>query len=200
MASSQRPVVIRFFCGVNEISSNHLMTVIQQKLQEGVNEFIIMISSQGGSVFHGISTYNFLKGIPAKIITHNFGSVNSSASVIFCAGEQRFSVPHGNFLMHPVRHGFGQGANLTEEDLEESIKGVKQDTENIAGVLSSATGKSENEIIETMRKRTNLNPEQAKEYGLVTEIKEELFEQGLEIISIRDKQPATTSIPIQIPR
>jgi len=199
MTSLKKPAVIRFYCNVTPFSTNHLMNVIQEKLQQGITEFIILISSPGGDVLAGISAYNFLKGIPAKVTTHNFGSVHSSASVIFCAGDQRYSVPHGSFLMHPVRHNFGRGASLTEEDLEESIKGVKQDMENIAGVLSTATGKNENELLEVMKKRTNLNPEQAKAFGLVHEIKDKLFEQGSTIITIRDQSPQPTGIPIQIP-
>jgi len=200
MASNVKPVVIRFFCGVNEHTTQQLMSVIDQKLQAGISEFIIVMSSPGGSVHHGISAYNYLKGIPAKIITFNFGSVNSSASVIYCAGDTRYSVPHGQFLMHPVRHVFNKGSNLTEEDLEESIRAVQQDTDNIAGVISSATGKDEKEIVETMKRRTNWNPEQAKAFGLVDEIKEKLFEQGSEIISIKDPPPQPTGFPIQIPR
>ena len=83
MSSNPRPVVIRFFCGVNDYTIPLLIENIDKKLQQGVDKFIIIISSKGGSVFHGISAYNYLKGIPAEIITHNFGSINSSASVIF---------------------------------------------------------------------------------------------------------------------
>jgi len=200
MASNPKPVVIKFFCNVNEFSVPQLLEIIDKKLQAGVSEFTILISSQGGSVFHGISAYNYLKGIPAKVRTHNFGSVNSSASVIFCAGDERFSVPDGTFLIHPVRAAFRGGENLAIDDLEERIKGVKLDSENIAGVISSATGKTEDEILEMMRKRTNLNPEEAKEFGFVHEIKEALFDSGSEIINIDDKPPKTQVLPFQIQR
>jgi len=68
------------------------MQVVQQKLKEGTGRFVILISSMGGNVFSGISAYNFLKGIPAEVWTHNFGSTDSIAVVLFCAGSKRFSV------------------------------------------------------------------------------------------------------------
>lgn len=187
MASNPKPVVIRFFCNVDEYTIPLLLSAIDAKLQTGIDKFTVLISSQGGSVFHGISAYNYLKGIPAEIITHNFGSINSSASVVYCAGDKRYSVPHGTFLMHPVRAGFPQGASLVEDDMEERVKGLKLDSENIAGVISSATGKAEKEILDLMKTRTTLNPEQAKEFGIVQEIKEALFDPNSEIINISDK-------------
>ena len=77
--------------------------------------------------------------------------------------------------------------------MEERIKGMKLDSENIAGVISSATGKSEDKVLELMKQRTNLNPEEAKEFGFVHEIKEELFEPNSEIINIPNKPPTKIS-------
>ena len=190
MSSSSKPIVFRFFCAVDDYTVPLLIANIDKKLQQGMDKFTILISSKGGSVFHGISAYNYLKGIPAEITTHNFGSINSSASVIYCAGDKRYSVPHGNFLMHPVRSTFPKGAYLTQDDMEEKIKGMKLDSENIAGVISSATGKTEAEILDLMKKRTNLNPEEAKDFGFVQEIKEVLFEPNSEIINISDRPHA----------
>jgi len=86
---NSRPVVIRFFCAVDDYTIPLLIANIDKKLQQGIEKFTILISSKGGSVFHGIWAYNYLKGIPAEITTHNFGSINSSASVIYCAGDKR---------------------------------------------------------------------------------------------------------------
>lgn len=87
---------------------------------------------------------------------------------------------------------------LTVEDLRELLGSVDRDNENMAGIIASATNKSEKEILEKLRQRTNLNSEQAKEFGLVHEIKEKLFEPGSEVIVIKDQQ-AQPQI-IQIPK
>lgn len=72
-----KQTVIRFMVEVNQQSSNALITVVENELKKGVDKFKILISSPGGTVFHGISIYNFLKGIPAIVETHNFGTIDT---------------------------------------------------------------------------------------------------------------------------
>jgi len=177
-------VVIKFFAPVIDITVNTLLNIVDQQLRNGIDEFKILISSPGGSVFHGLSAYNYLKGIPAKITTHNFGSVDSIGIVIFCAGDKRISVPQARFLLHSVKANF-RNETLEEKQIEERLKSIKIDTENIAKVISENTKKSKEEIINEMSERTTLNPQQAKEYGLIDEISPILFPRGSEIISIQ---------------
>jgi ATP-dependent protease ClpP protease subunit len=181
---NHKTAYIKFFAGVNQASISALMAAVEQKLREGADEFVVLMSSLGGSVFHGLSAYNFLKGIPAAVTTHNFGSVDSIGVVLFCAGTRRFSVPHARFLLHAVQANFSQGASLEEQQLEERLKGLRIDIENIAGVIAANTGRSEESVAQDMLNRTTLNPEQAVDYGLVHEIKEQLLPPGAELVSI----------------
>jgi len=183
-----KPVVIKFFAPVIDVTINALMTAIDQKMKQGVTNFIILISSPGGSVFHGLSAYNYLKGVPATITTHNFGSVDSIGVVLYCGGSKRLSVPQARFLLHGVSINFEQGLNLEEKQLEEKLKGLRIDMENIAKVVAANTGKSVKEVTNAMLERTTLNPEEAKSWGLVHEIESELFEAGSEVISIQFQQ------------
>ena len=82
-----KPTVVKFFAPVIDVTINSLMNAIDNKMKQGVNEFIILISSPGGSVMHGLSAYNYLKGLPVKITTHNFGSVDSIGVIVFCGGK-----------------------------------------------------------------------------------------------------------------
>lgn len=182
------PLVIKFFSQVNDVSVNALMDVIDKKMKQGQREFILLISSPGGSVFHGLSAYNYIKGIPAEILTHNFGSVDSIGVVLYCGGRKRLSVPQARFLLHGVSTHFTQPISLEEKQLEERLKGLRIDIENIAKVVSANTGKKIDEIISAMHDRTTLNPEEAKEWGLVHEIKSELYPLNAEVISIAQPQ------------
>ena len=188
---AQNTAYIKFFAGVDQASVNALMAAVEQKLGQGANEIVLLISSLGGSVFHGLSAYNFLKGISAQVVTHNFGSVDSIGVVLFCAGDRRFSVPHARFLLHAVQANFPQAASLEEKQLEERLKGLRIDIENIAGVIAATTGRTEKQVTKDMLNRTTLNPEQAVEYGLVHEIKEELLPAGAELLSIVQSQNPT---------
>ena len=179
-----KPVVIKFFAPVIDTTINALMDVIDQKMKQGATQFIILISSPGGSVLHGLSAYNYLKGLPVEVTTHNFGSVDSIGVVLFCGGSKRLSVPQARFLLHGVSAAF-QNERLEEKQLEERLKGLRIDIENIAKIIAANTGKTVQDVTNAMLERTTLNPEEAKAWGLVHEIKSELFEAGSEVISVQ---------------
>ena len=182
-----KPVVIKFFAPVIDVTINALMNAIDQKMKQGISQFIILISSPGGSVFHGLSAYNYLKGLPVTITTHNFGSVDSIGVVLFCGGSNRLSVPQARFLLHGVSVSF-KNERLEEKQLEERLKGLKIDMENIAKVIAANTGKTITDVTDAMLERTTLNPDEAKAWGLVHDIKSELFEAGSEVMSIQYQQ------------
>src|SRR5208283_5834523 len=99
---TNKKLVIKFFADVNDKSISSLMDIINKKMGEGVRDFVILISSNGGFVNHGLAAYNFLKGIPANVTTHNFGNVDSISATIYCGGKIRYSVPQARFLLHGV--------------------------------------------------------------------------------------------------
>jgi len=187
---SVKPVVIKFFAPVVDVTANALMSAIDQKMKQGVRDFTILISSPGGSVIHGLSTYNYLKGLPAMITTHNFGSVDSIGIVLYCAGSRRLSVPQARFLLHAVNVQFKGNQSLEEKQLEERLKGLRIDIENIAKVIAANTDKSVEDVTNAMLERITLTPEEAQSWGLVNEIKSQLFESGSEVVSIQaQRQP-----------
>jgi len=182
-----KPIVIKFFAPVIDVTINALMQAIDQKMKQGVSQFTILISSPGGSVFHGLSAYNYLKGLPVAITTHNFGSVDSIGVVLFCGGKKRLSVPQARFLLHGVSAGF-RNERLEEKQLEERLKKLRIDIENIAKVIATNTRKTVKDVTNAMLERTTLNPDEAKVWGLVHEIKSELFGVGCEVMSIQYQQ------------
>jgi len=124
-----------------------------------------------------------------EITTHNFGSVDSIGIVLYCSGSKRLSVHQARFLLHGVSAQFRGEQSLEEKQLEERVKGLRIDIENIAKVLAANTNKNASDIINAMNERTTLNPEEAKSWGLVHEIKSKLFEAGSEVFSIQFQPP-----------
>lgn len=191
---------IRFLAPVNSETTDRLFKIIDQKISNGVKKIHLLISSPGGSVFHGLSIYNYLKGAPLEVDTYNFGSVDSIGVIIFCAGKKRYSVPHARFLIHGVRFNFNGNASFDEKELEEHFKSLKIDQKNIAKVIADTCGKDIAEIENKMNDRTTLNPEEAKAYKLVHEIKSNLFpiDADLSVIGeINNTQQIQFPIPMQ---
>jgi len=190
---------IRFMAPVVPQSSTALLKVIDHKIKEKKQNIHLMISSPGGSVFHGLSIYNFLCGAPINVTTYNFGSVDSIGVVIFCAGKKRISVPHARFLIHGVSMTLNAKQTLDEKDLEERIKGLKIDYQNISRVIADTTKRDVDSIVADMNNRTTLNPNEAKDYGLVHEIRSELFPVGADLITINEDVATQQAMPPGFP-
>jgi len=186
---------IRFLAPVNNQTADQLFRAIDLKISQGCTRIHLLISSPGGSVFHGLSLYNYLKGIPVEVYTYNFGSVDSIGVVIYCAGKKRFCVPHSRFLIHGVKFNINGNASMDEKQLEEYLKGLQIDQRNIARVIADTTQKTVEHIELDMHNRTTLNPIEAQAFGLTHEIKSELVKPNMEMLTIGEPiqgQPVST--------
>ena len=179
-----RTAHIRFFASVNEATIGRLLATVEQKLNEGVRRFVILLASPGGGVSAGISAYNFLKGIPAEVVTHNFGNIDSIATVLYCAGAKRYCVPHARFLLHGI--GFDvQSARFDERLLDERIKDLRTDREIMGRIIAEACKRPLEKVEQDILQGTVLNAQQAVDCGLVHEVRLQLFEAGAEIIALQ---------------
>lgn len=179
---------IKLYAPVNQNTAIQLQRVVEQAYMQGMRTLHLLLSTPGGSVHDGISIYNFLKGLPITVNTYNFGSVDSIGVVIFCSGQNRFSVPHARFLLHPVAMQIMGHTVLDEPAIGEKLKLLKADENNIANIISSTINKKSEDVFTIIHNRTTLDPEEAKREGLVTEIKSALVPVGANIISIYDQQ------------
>lgn len=197
----EKEVYIRFMAQVNPVTTDCLFKIIDQKIQQKYKRIHLLLSSPGGSVFHGVSIYNFLKGAPIETYTYNFGSVDSVGVIIFCAGIKRFSVPHARFLIHGVTYSINANGMVSfdEKQLDEHYKSLVIDQKNIAKVIADNCKKTPSQLEADINGRTTLNPEQAKTYGLVHEIKSSLLPLDAELYTIGEfstpPPPRIPSIP-----
>jgi len=182
---------VRFLAPVIPQTTAQLFQLFDHALQSKMERVHLMLSSPGGSVFHGLSIYNYLKGAPFDTYTYNFGSVDSIGVIIFCAGSRRLCVPHARFLIHPVQFNVQGPSAFDEKQLDEHLKSLKIDQENIARVISDTAGKPLHRVEEDMINRTTLSPQQAKDYGIVHDIQSVLFP--------ADAQLAVIGEPVQTP-
>jgi ATP-dependent Clp protease, protease subunit len=178
-----KSVVIRLNGQINNSTINSLMTAIDNKMKEDVRDFVLLLSSHGGDTAAGLTGYNYLKGLPVKITTCNIGTVSSIATVLYCTGSKRISVPHAKFLIHEPYWTF-QESTLDESEIDEIMKRLTIYKQNIAKVIATNTGKTVLEVLDIMHQRTTFTPDEAMTWGLIHEISSELFDGNSEVISI----------------
>src|SRR5229473_8576056 len=87
ISKKMEDVLIQFICN-------------QAQQGQGVEEYIVYLSTLGGSPFSAITLYNFIKSIPQKTTVYNMGSIASAGVPLFLAFETRLGVPDCSFMIH----------------------------------------------------------------------------------------------------
>ena len=190
---------VRFMAPVTAESATSLLRIIDKKITQGVKRLHLLISSPGGTVFHGISVCNYLRGAPLEVYTYNFGSVDSIGVVLFCSGLKRFSVPHARFLLHGVRFNTPGPMSFDEKSLDEHLKSINIDQFNIARIVADTCGKTVKQITDCMNARTTLNPDQAKRFGLVHSIRSELVPANADLDIVYEDNTIRSGLPSPFP-
>ena len=175
---------INFQADINGPAVGRLTNAVQTGLAQGVERFVLLISSPGGQVNAGIAGYNLLRGIPAEVITHNYGVIDSMAVVLFSAGQERYCVPHARFLLHGVGFNVTQPTRFEEKHLDERRKGLMIDRQNIARIVAERCGRNVADVEADMLEVKTLTATEAVEYGLVHSIKTELIPKGVQVTFI----------------
>ena len=93
MANS-KAVYLNLQANINQDTATKLIAGIEAELKQGMTELHLLISSPGCFIDPGMAMYNFLRGIPVSVTTYNYGSVDSVATVVYCAGKRRLATPY----------------------------------------------------------------------------------------------------------
>lgn len=162
--------IIHFISGVTIPAVHQLQSCCIGAIQQGASEINIHVSSPGGDFMAGLTAYNYLKSIPITIRTHNIGSVDSVANIIFLAGSERYSNQVSRFFLHPLNLIFS-GQSVDHGRLKEYTKCLDNDLERFIEILNIEVSEQHDWSL-LIDKSTILNAEQATEYGLIHSIKQ----------------------------
>ncbi len=126
------------------------------------------INSPGGSITAGLAVYDTMQLTRANVATFCVGVTASMATVLLAAGtpEKRYAMPHATVHMHQAMGG----ARGQAVDVEILAKELLRENEIIRQILVSHTGQSEDRIRNDFDRDFFMNPNQAKEYGIIDEI------------------------------
>ena len=96
------------------------------------------MSSPGGSIVEGFALYNFIRALPFTCNTHNIGSIQSIANIVFLAGERRTSAKYSSFLLHNFTWTFAQ-ETLTVPQVSEKIMNLDVARKDFTGIFEERT-------------------------------------------------------------
>jgi ATP-dependent protease ClpP protease subunit len=100
----QAPVVRHIWCSVaiSKKMEDVLIQYILGQAGSGINvsEYVVYLSTMGGSPFSAITLYNFFKSLPQKTTVYNMGNVGSAGVTFFLGFRSRIGTPDCSFMIH----------------------------------------------------------------------------------------------------
>ena len=159
---------------VGPINDNVASLVTAQLLflesEDSKKEISLYINSPGGLVTAGLGIYDTMQYIKPDVSTLCIGQAASMGSFLLAAGKKgkRFSLPNSRIMVHQPSAGFQGQATDIEIHANEVLALKKRLNE----IYSKHTGKSVDDIKKALERDNFMNPEVAKEFGLVDEVVE----------------------------
>jgi ATP-dependent protease ClpP protease subunit len=177
-------VYVSFSAEISPHTTESLLAVMSNCVNQGVKAVYLLLSSPGGSVMNGLNIYNVLRGMPFELITHNVGNVDSIANAIFLAGSKRYACPHSTFMFHGVGFDVKGQFRLEEKLLRERLDNILTDHKRIGSIISERT-KLEQEVVECLFTEAQTKDATfAASTGIVHEIKDVQIPPGSNVISL----------------
>jgi len=159
---------------VGPINDNVASLVTAQLLflesEDPKKEIYFYINSPGGLVTAGLGIYDTMQYIKPDVSTLCIGQAASMGSFLLAAGKKgkRFSLPNSRIMVHQPSAGFQGQATDIEIHANEVLSLKKRLNE----IYAKHTGKSEDDIKKALERDNFMNPNTAKEFGLIDEVVE----------------------------
>ena len=128
-------------------------------------EISFYINSPGGLVTSGLGIYDTMQYIKPPVSTLCIGQASSMGSFLLAAGEKgkRFSLPNSRIMVHQPSAGYQGQAT----DIEIHAKEIMSLKDRLNKIYSRHTKKSESEIKKALERDNFMNPNEAKDFGLI---------------------------------
>jgi ATP-dependent Clp protease protease subunit len=158
---------------VNDVTAS---LVIAQLLfldaEDPGKDIYIYINSPGGSVTAGMGIYDTMQYIKSDVCTICVGMAASMGAFLLTAGAKgkRFALPNSTIMIHqPLGGAQGQAS-----DIKIHAEYILKIRDKLNTILSERTGKPLEQIEKDTDRDNFLSAQEAKEYGLVDEVMENI--------------------------
>ena len=161
--------IVMLFTPITDPVANTLIAQFLYLEREDPDRDINMyIQSPGGIISSGLAIYDTMQLIRPHVSTICVGMAASMATVLLCAGAKgkRYALPHATIHMHQAIGG----AQGQASDMVIAAKEIMRQQDIIKDILIKHTGQTMDKITHDTDRDFYLNPEQAKDYGIIDEV------------------------------
>ena len=135
------------------------------KMNDPTKDISIYINSPGGQITACLAILDTMLYIGCQINTYCIGQAVAMSALILAAGTKgkRYALPHSRLMLHQPFGGVGG----TSDDITIQAKEILSLKDITSGLMARFTGQSKERIIEVSERDYYMNPDQAKEFGII---------------------------------
>lgn len=134
-----------------------------------VKSIKLFISSFGGSMESGYLAYQAIKGSKIPVETINAGMTASSATLVYCGAQKRYTFPDASFMLHPSASPNTKAEWIRPNDVELIRKDVEDGNKYFKSIYGSCTSLEHQDIEKILFSNDNaryLRPKDAEKIKL----------------------------------
>ena len=155
---------------VNEVTAGIVVAqLLFLEAEDPDKDIYLYINSPGGSVTAGMAIYDTMNYIKPDVCTVCVGMAASMGAFLLSSGAKgkRFALPNSTVMIHqPLGGAQGQAT-----DIQIHAEGILKIKEKLNTILSENTGQDYETVCKDTERDNFMSAEEAKEYGLVDEVK-----------------------------
>jgi len=164
-----RERIIFLGTGIDDQVANLIIAqLLYLEREDPEKDINLYVHSPGGHITAGLAIYDTMQLVRPDIATYAVGMTASMGTVLMCGGApgKRYAMPNSTIHMHQAMGGArGQAA-----DIEIQAREILRENDIIRSILVKHTGQTDERIRRDFDRDFYMNPEQAKEYGIIDEI------------------------------
>ncbi len=164
-----RERIIFLGTGIDDQVANLIIAqLLYLEREDPEKDINLYVHSPGGHITAGLALYDTMQLVRPDIATYAVGMTASMGTVLMCGGApgKRYAMPNSTIHMHQAMGGArGQAA-----DIEIQAREILRENDIIRSILVKHTGQTDERIRRDFDRDFYMNPEQAKEYGIIDEI------------------------------
>lgn len=152
----------------DQMANSIIAQLLHLEREDPERDISIYINSPGGEVHAGLAIYDAMNLNRCDVSTYCVGLSASMATVLLSSGTpgKRYAMPHSTIHMHQAMGGVQGQASDIEIEAREAIR----INDKIRHILAENTGQSPERIRADFDRNFYMDPQQAKEYGMIDEI------------------------------
>lgn len=168
MEVEHRIDIISFMAPINDASISRLIDLTYTAHSEGSSAVHLYISSAGGKLHPAFTAYHFFRKLRVPFYTHNIGTIETPAALLYLASDRRSASPNSKFFFYSFEWTFYRD-HIRFPEIAEAYEALKYDTESYVDIFKDRTNGNFDVKKCLLGPPCIMGPHEALSAGIVTE-------------------------------